>query len=140
MFDQSRGVDPTMRVLLNNLDQATAKLTEISENKMISPKEVKDLMKALDHVNSSLGTGGLKEKKVVPEEMNRSIEKALQAVALFHTAGTKNTQQAITSLFSSLTSSLKDFDKNLRNLKKHRIGRRVEKVTEGKKSTDKGDQ
>ncbi len=129
MVQESRGVDQ-FSLLLKNLDQAATKLTEISGKKEVSQNEIRELMTAIDHVNSALGSSGLKDKKVVPEEMNAKIEKALNAVAPFLTAGHKNAQQAITSLFSSLTSTLKDFDKNLRDLKKHRIGRRVEKASE----------
>ena len=139
MVQESRGVDQ-FSLLLKNLDQAATKLTEISGKKEVSQNEIKELMSAIDHVNSALGSSGLKDKKVVPEEMNAKIEKALNAVAPFLTAGLKNPQQAITSAqqaiisFSSSTQALKDFDKNLRDLKKHRIGRRVEKTTETKES------
>lgn len=82
MVQESRGVDQ-FSLLLKNLDQAATKLTEISGKKEVSQNEIKELMSAIDHVNSALGSSGLKDKKVVPEEMNAKIEKALNAVAPF---------------------------------------------------------
>lgn len=140
MVEQPRSIDP-LGTFNKSLDDATAKLNEFSGKKIASPHEVKELLTALDHANSSMeAAADLKGKKVVPEEMNRRLENALQAVALFQAMGAKTMQQAIASITSSLLfNSLKDFGKNLRNLKKHRIGRRVEKTAETKETSEKRD-
>lgn len=137
MVEQPRNVDP-LGTFNKSLDEATAKLHEYSGKKTATTQEVNELLSALDQANSSMQSANLREKKVVPEEINRRIENALLAVALFQTTGAKTMQQAIASITSSaLSNSLKDFGKNLRNLKKHRIGRRVEKIEETKKSSEK---
>jgi hypothetical protein len=75
--------------------------------------------------------------------MKGTIERALAALALFQGMshshlGRTGAEQAIVSLFASLSKELKDFDKNLRTLRKHKIGKRVgkvEKVSEAKKQS-----
>jgi hypothetical protein len=73
--------------------------------------------------------------------MNQKIEKALaaiQAFQLYHPekdlSGQRSVNQAITSLFSSLNAVLKKVNNNLKDLKKHRIGLRVEKTGESKQA------
>lgn len=131
MVDQSRYVG-NVGSLKTDLDQAAAKLTEIGGKNTISKKEINELSTILNHVNSNLDPTFWADKKLAPEDMNVTIEKALKALALFQTATTKNVDQAIISLVSSLKSTLNAFDQNLRNLKDHKIGRRVEKTGESK--------
>ena len=77
----------------------------------------------------------------MPEEMKTSIEKALLAIQLFQSnqpgkdkSAQKNVDQAIISLFSSLSIEINALDKHLRNLGDYKIGRKVEKTSEGKRS------
>lgn len=132
MVEQSRPVN-TVGSFLKNLDNASTKLTEIGGKSQISPEEMKELMKTLNKVNDHLSDPTLiTAKKMVPEKVDASIERALIALALFQRVGHRNVEQAITSLFSSLNSTLNDLGKNLRTLRKHRIGKRVEKTGESK--------
>jgi adenylosuccinate lyase len=133
MVDQSRYVD-NVRSLIKDLDQAATKLTEISAKQKISNQEIKDLMSTLKNVNVNLDPSFWEDKKLAPEEMKVTIEKALNASALFQKVAQKNVEQAIASLFASLTSTLNDFDKNLRNLKELKIGQKVEKSGESKRA------
>ncbi len=128
--------------LLKALDQATIKLTQIGQTAPdFSPKEAKELIKILQHVNTVIDPSILSGKTLVLEGMNTSIEKALKAIQLFemnqpqtNRGAQKNVDQAVTSLFSTLSKEIKDFDKNIRNLKKHKIGLKIEKVEEIHKS------
>lgn len=128
--------------LIKALDQATTKLTQIGQAAPdFSPKEAKELIQILQNVNTSINPSILAGKTLVPEGMNASIEKALKAVQLFemnqpqtNRGAQKTVEQAVTSLSSILSKEIKDFDKNIRNLKKYKIGRKIEKVTEVNKS------
>ena len=137
MVEQSRAVDQVSS-LLNNLDCAATKMKEISGKSDISPSEMKDLMKTLNTVNTQLQPTSWGEKKLAPGEetkTNASIEKALAALALFPKTPPRNMEQAVISLFDSLKNTLNTLNKNLRNLKKdHRLGQRVQKTSESKKS------
>lgn len=120
---------------LTNLDETTVKLEEINDKRgVISQKELKGLTTLLHRCNETL-EGSLGEKKFVPEGMNASIEKALQAVLLFQITKEKamqrNVDQAISVIVSSLNRELKQFNKNL---KKFRIGRKTEKTNPSKQS------
>ncbi len=125
--------------LLKDLNQATLKLEEISTKPEATKQEINDLIKTLQHFNQILEPSSWEEKKLAPEEMSSSIEKALAAVQLFQSiqskadrTGQRSVDQAIASLSSVLTLALNTFDKNLRNLKDYKIGRKVEKISESK--------
>jgi hypothetical protein len=128
--------------LLKALDQATTKLNQMGQiPNDFSPKEAKELIKVLQNVNTTIDPNILTGKTLIPEGMSTSIEKALKAVQLFemnqpqaNRGVQKNVEQAVTSLSSILSKEIKDFDKNVRNLKKYKIGRKIEKVTEIDKS------
>lgn len=130
---------------LEELDQATEKLTEISQSKKeISQKELKELIAVLKDCNATFGTGFWDDKKLTTdteEEIKASIKQALEAIQLFNTnrpdknkAAQRNVEQAIVALFATLTSEVRDFDKNLKNLKDYKIGRKVEKSQQSKQS------
>lgn len=129
MVEQSRYVE-NVGSLHRDLQQATKELRAMSGNQMISKQDIQGLMSTLQHVNANLDPSFWADKKPAPTEMKVAIENALAAVALFPKVAPKNAEQAITSLFSSLNSTMKDFDKNLKNLKKYKIGRKVEKTSE----------
>jgi hypothetical protein len=124
--------------LIKDLNQATTKLEEMSRQQpqSVSGQKVADLMAVLTRLNTVLYPKLLEGKKLVPEEINVSIERALQATQLFQSthpeatrAAQRNVDQAIASLTSSLTAELTRFDKNLKNLKKKfKVGHRVEKI------------
>lgn len=124
------------------LNQATKKLNEISQGqKTVSQQELKDLIKVLNQLNEACKEGFWKEKKLAPEEMQDGIEKALVAIQLFHRhqpdknkGAQKSVEQAIASLFSTLSAEINDFDRNLKTLKDHRIGVKVEKTGKSKQS------
>lgn len=132
MVEQSRAVDsvgPLSRVL----EGAANKLTEISGKSTISQNEMKALLKTLNQVNEHLDPTLRSAKKLAPDEV-KAIERALLAVALFQKVDHRKVEPAITSIFSSLLSTLGSLDKGLKNLKKHRIGQRVEKISDSKGS------
>lgn len=137
MVEQSRYVQ-NVTSLQNDLVKATTQLKEVSGNKMISSQEIKALTTTLQNVNTNLDPTFWSDKNPAPTKMQGTIENALAALALFPKAPPKNAEQAIVSLFSSLTSTLRDFGKNLRDLKKYKIGQKVEKVDEAKPSKKEG--
>lgn len=128
---------------VNGLREAAEKISEVSQGKnTISKQEIKDLISKLKHVNASFEPGFWEAKSLIPEEMNKSIEKALNAIQLFqrhqpeeNKLAQKNVEQAVISLFSTLSETVKDLDKNLKkNLKEeYKIGKRVEKTSKSKK-------
>lgn len=128
--------------LMKDLDQATMKLEEINRKpQAVSKQELNDLIKTLQHFNTTLDPDFWEEKKLAFEGMNEKIERALNAIQLFQryhpeidSSTQRNVNQAITSLFSALNSLLNDVNKNLMGLKKLKIGRKVEKSGESKHS------
>lgn len=127
MVEQSRYVE-NVHALKQDLEIATKKLTQVSGKGQLSPEEVKEVAAAIQTVNSNLDPAFWNGKKFV-SGMDEAIKSALGALALFHIArNSRNAEQAIISLFDSLRKELKDLDKNLRNLKKYKIGQRVDKV------------
>lgn len=141
MVERSPYVE-NMGLLIRDLDQATIKLEEINRKpQAVSKKELDDLIKVLQEFNTTLDPAFWEEKKLVFEGMNEKIEKALNAIQLFQRyhperdrSNQRNVDQAITSLFASLSTVLNTFDKNLRGLKKYKIGHKVEKSGESKHS------
>jgi flagellar biosynthesis GTPase FlhF len=129
-----------MGLLVKDLNQATQQLEEISRKPQATKQELTDLIKVLQHLNKTLDPRFWEEKKLAAEGMSASIERALAAVRLFQStqpalgnrSGQRNVDQAIASLSSALTAALNTFDKNLRNLKDYKIGRKVEKTGESK--------
>jgi hypothetical protein len=126
---------------LNNLNNAVDKLTLFNEKMPpASNQEWNEVIKVFHELNSNLDdTSFLDTKKLVPEEMDKEIEKALKAVQLFqlnqperNKAAQRNVRQAIISLSSALSKEINSFDKKLQNLKKYRIGRKIEKSGESK--------
>lgn len=121
------------------LDVATKKLDNINQkHQAISQQELNDLIEVFKPISDP---NFLADKKFASEGMSDKIEKALIAIALFQRnhpatdrAAQRNVEQAITSLFSSLNSTLSKADENLKNLKKHRIGQRVKESSESKES------
>ena len=101
-------------------------------SKPLSESEIRELTNKIEAFNSTLNEGFWKDKKLSPEKSHSTIEKALLAIALFQ--GKRNIDQAIVSLTASLRSALLAFDKNLRDLKKIRIGRKISKSGESKHS------
>lgn len=127
--------------LLRDLDQAASKLMQAGQAQQgPTHQEMKSLISVLQNVNTTLDPSFWTDKKLAPEGMNATIEKALKALELFQTnpqanrGAQKTVDQAVASLFSTLSKEIKDFDKNLRNLKKYKFGRRVEKSSESKDS------
>jgi hypothetical protein len=127
-------------LLMKDLDQATTKLTAISKKeKVASPNELNDIIKVLNKVNENLDTSFWEAKKLAPEGMTASIEKALQAVQLFHRIRPELTRaaqltagQAIASLKDALDRAVDGFDRNIKNLKKIKLGQKVVKPGETK--------
>src|SRR5437868_5571459 len=70
--------------LIQDLIQAISKLEEIiKQPQSVSGQKISELMNALTRFNSNLPPSFLEGKKLVPEEMTASIEKALRATQLF---------------------------------------------------------
>jgi hypothetical protein len=116
--------------LIRDLDQATMKLEEINRKpQAVSKQELNDLIKTLQNFNTILDPAFWEDKK---------LAFAIQLFQRYHPerdrTSQRNVDQAITSLFSALNSALNAFDKNLRDLKKYKIGRKVEKSGESKHS------
>lgn len=133
MVERSPQID--VGQLMKDLDRATHTLETMSHTpQTVSKQDLNNLIKVLQNVNANLGSSNLEAKKLVPEAMNIKIEKALTAILLFqrsHPEGSgvhRNVDQAIVSLSSSLNAVLRTFDKNLRDLRKYKIGQRVEKI------------
>ena len=128
--------------LITDLNQLTQKIEEVSgPSAKLSEKELTELIGTLDDFNATFDESFWNEKKLVPEKADATIEKALKAVFLFQSthpekqgSGYRNVDQAIASLSSSLTSAIAAFDKNLKDLKKYKIGQKVEKTGESKHS------
>lgn len=128
--------------LMRDLDQATKRLEEINKKPQIASKqELTDLIHVLKQLNANLEPHVWRHKKFAQEGMNQKIEKALVAIQVFQLyhpekdlSGQRSVNQAITSLFSSLNVVLKKVNNNLKDLKKHRIGLRVEKTGESKQT------
>lgn len=126
--------------LMEDMDQAADQLTKMTEGeaKSYSRQAVNKLISTLNHFNTHIGGDFWSEKKLVAEEMDATIERALNALLMFQgrpeKAAQKNVDQAIVSLFSDLNSQLSKFKQNLRNLKKHRIGHKVVKTSASKQS------
>lgn len=126
--------------LVKSLDQAAAQMHHISQpTHAASSGELKKLISVLEDCNASLNPNILHDKNLAPAQMKASIEKALAAVALFnlnrpeHSAAAERTVgQAIAGLFSALRSEVGKLDKNLRDIRKYRIGQRVEKSQRSK--------
>lgn len=137
MVERSPGIE-NMGPFLNDLSQATEKLTELSakSKRVLSPQELKGLITALDKCNDFMNsmTTNLGERLVANVELNAKIEQALKAVLLFQKTQperkSEDVERVIISLFSSLDRALDTFNKNTRDLKKYKIGRRVEKIDE----------
>ncbi len=124
---------------LEEVDQVAEQIKQVSQTKQgVSPHQLNDLIHVLETCNQLLKTDFLEGKKFSPETMNASIEKALAAIQLFQLkqreAGRKEIEKTIVALFSTLSREINDFDKNLKNLKDYKIGRRVEKTNATKQS------
>lgn len=128
--------------LIRDLDQAAQRLAEISKGREASKQELNDLIGVLHKVNDNFPDKNFwEEKRFAPEGMDESIEKALAAVMLFkrnqpekNKLGQKNVEQAIISLFAALSKEISALDAHLKNLKKYKIGQKVEKSGESKES------
>lgn len=131
--------------LMSSLDQASQEIHNLSKpTHTASSGELKKLIGVLEDCNASLNPNILQDKNLAPAQMKASIEKALLAVAIFNSnrpennaAAQRSVNQATAGLFSALRSEVEKLDKNLRDIRKHRIGRRVEKVNESKDTKDK---
>ncbi len=142
MMVQRSPYTENLGLLMKDLESATTKLEAInSMPQIVSKQELNDLIVVLHHLNDTLDTSFWEDKKLVPEGMNEKIEKAFHEIQHFqrrhpdsNLSGKRNVDQAITSLSSALKEAVNTFDKNLRDLKKFKIGRRVEKSGESKQS------
>lgn len=142
MMVKSSPYSENVGLLMKDLDRATTHLEAINRKAQgASKQELDALMGVLHDVNSTLDPRFWEDKKLAPEGMHDKIEKALnevQALKRSHPekdrAGQRNVDQAITSLSLALKEALDDFDKNLRDLKKYKIGQKVEKSGESKRS------
>lgn len=136
MVEQSRYVE-NVGSLMKDLAGAAAKLSEAGGKNAISPQEMKDLMKAINHVNANLDPTFWADKTLAPAAMNATIDKALMALALFQKVPpppkNADVERAIISLFDS---TLKTFEKKLRDLKKYKIGQKVQPVEKTGESKD----
>lgn len=135
MVEQSRYVE-NVGSLETDLVGATAKLSEVGGKNAISPQEMKDLMKTINQVNANLDPTFWADKTLAPAAMNTTIDKALMALALFQKVPPpppKDVERAIVSLFDS---TLKTFEKKLRDLKKYKIGQKVQPVEKTGESKD----
>lgn len=131
-----------MSQLMKDLDQATSKMNHINSSKSasISSHDLTELMGVLNDLNS-VEPSFWGQKTFTSEGMNEKIEKALLQIQLFQRrlpandrSGQRNVDQAIVSISSALKSALNRLDKNLRDIKKLRIGRKVEKSKESKET------
>lgn len=127
--------------LLKELDHASQQLTEITKQKKVaSSQELSSLIKVFYELNENFDPRFWGDKKLVPEEMSESIGEALKAIQLFQSQPSKdkaipqNVNQAIVSLFATLTAEINKFDKHLKNLREFRIGLKVEKTGKSKQS------
>lgn len=129
----------------DDLTSATQELEALHRHlpQALSKEELDELNHILKHLNETLKPSSMEKKSVAFEAMSEKIGKVLLAIQLFHNqnpqiseANRRNVEQAIVSLASSLSSALGKPDKNLRDLKKHRIGRRIEKVQEAKRTKE----
>lgn len=145
MVERSLYID-NVGLLKADLQQATTKIEALQkkEPQSISPQdeqEMKELIQVLHKLNENIAPGALEEKKFVLEEMDESIRNALEAIDLFNVnqpaankTAQKNIRETIVSLFASLSSEIKTFNKNLKDLKKHRIGQKVVETQKSKQS------
>ena len=124
---------------VSDLDRATQKLENINNHLLaMSEQELTELIDVFQQVNTSFDSSLLKDRTfVTPEGMNQKLEKILNAIQLFQRnhptqdrSNQRNVDQAIASLVFSLRSAMTKFDKNLRDLKKYKIGQKVEKAEE----------
>jgi hypothetical protein len=128
--------------LLKDLTQLNNKLEKINDRTQeISTEELNDLFQNIDYFNGILNEEFWSDKKLLPEKANATIEKALKAIFLFQNirpennlTGQRNVDAAIASFSSAWHAAVSKLDKNLRDLKKYKIGRRVEKVSKSKES------
>lgn len=111
-----------------------------AKSQIFSKQQLKD-MNLFQDFNSSSDASIFMNKSLTFEGMNKKIENALNQLLHFQRqhperdrAGQRNVDQAIVSLSSSLKETKKKHDKNLSNLKKHRIGQKVVETKESKHS------
>lgn len=127
---------------LKNLDRATDCLIAINQKPEATNQELTDIKHLFENINESFEAHSFVfgEKKFESEAMKPTIEKALQAIFQYQRnqslspPGRRNVEQAIISLSSSLKETLNTLDKNLRNLRKIRIGKKLEKSDQSKAS------
>jgi len=132
--------------LIRDLDQATMQLEEInSKPQLVSNREFNDLIKVWQNFNANLNPTIWGEKKFLFAEMlegmNEKLMKALNAIQVFQRLhpgrdNQRSVEQAINSLVFTL-KELNKFDKKLkelRDLKKYKIGDRTEKSNESKET------
>lgn len=124
-------VEKAPSIDLDLLLKATTKLNEIAGKKQaVSRQDLNELHNVLRQFNTQLDPRIWESKKIAPEEMSGTVEKALNALDLFKR--NKNVEQAIASLYASMISDLNAFDKNLRDLKDLKLGKKVEKSSESR--------
>lgn len=130
--------------LFGELEQTSTKLEQMAgTSQAISRAELNALIGDLQRANKTMEVEGpalLVGKKLATEPMNTTIERALRASQLFQLgqsdasriACLKNVDQAIISLSSALKKAMETFEKNLKRFK---IGRKVEKTAKTKESS-----
>jgi len=131
-----------LSVVLQQISQEVEKLTahgQTDKPPTISSEKLDSFINTLKKFNSAVDVGYWDDKKLAVEGMNESLEKALQSVHLIHSNLTnkshlsqKNVDQLIVSLFGSLGQELKELGNRLQNLKKYRLGQKVEKSNQSK--------
>lgn len=126
-----------INLFLQHLDKATDCLIAINQKPDASNQELTDLNHLFENLNDAFAAGPsfLGEKKIESEALSPTIEKALQAIFQYQRlVGRRNVEQAIISLSSALKETLNTLDKNLKNLRKIRIGKKLEKSGQSKAS------
>lgn len=121
--------------VLKELEQVTTKIQEVSEQderKQMASLQDHGFIKSLKHCNEMLSgeidPSFLDDKKFSPEKMKTSIANALAAIVLFQRMRRtdKAVQKDVDQIIVALSANLSRFDRQLEDLKKHKIGRKVE--------------
>ncbi|MDP1879612.1 MAG: hypothetical protein Q8K60_01570 [Parachlamydiaceae bacterium] len=138
--------------LISDVNSTTNFLNNVSKNQEIPlpQKQVNQLVNDLAKLNHMAEKNNLNElvgKSQILEKMDKSLEEALKAVALFKSNTTpqsfpsqRNFGQTVFAMINHLAEEMKKLGKSLRELKerkKIKVGQKVEKISESKESKER---
>ncbi len=130
--------DENFRLLLGNLKPERIRLKTINPFHYIfskvSPVGLSEALQKLGvSFQSSFNSAFLGDKEFVPGKMDQKMQKVLSAIQFFQLRmGQHHVELAIISFISALSHAFNTMNRNWIDLKKYRIGRRVEKTTQAK--------